>query len=285
MITAVLSAARREGSAAQNPRILFGPIAVEDPTEPGRRAVAVVDNGDPVLVYTAVPFVAEQVATGSLTLIEASKITGLAVRRINADQRPDFAVFSSEEPVVADYVAIGVTARLFALDTRTARALAPLVRAELELAGVRNEAELDAQIPTLGRFEVPTASTTPARFLARLRYATAEQFVSVTAAAGIRLCIDEPDRRGVRHKRCRTLARSRIAAEYTARYNIQRVLTAFTEMEGNNHDGLTTPSCQPEPQLLQCGANEGGPVGVNWQLVTENNVLRIAEVSPWHEDS
>lgn len=286
MITAVLAAAPRNAAApTRAARILFGPIAVDNPSEPGRHAVAVVDNDGPTLVYTAVPFVAEQAATGSLTNIEATKVSGLAVRRINGDPQPDFVVFTSDETVVPEYVAIGVRALMFTLDTRQERTLAPLVRAQLELAGVTTEAELDAQLPTLGRFEAPTASTPPGRFLARLHYATAEQFVSVVAASGIRLCMDEPDRRGVRHKRCRSYARNRIAAEYTARYNIQRTLANFTEVESDDHDNLSTPSCRPEPQLLQCNANFGGPIGVDWQLVTENNVLRIAELSAWHESS
>jgi hypothetical protein len=266
-------------------RVLFGPIAVDDPTDPGTHAVAIVVGDAPSLVYTAVPFVAGQSAQGSLYGVDAEKITGLSVRRINADQRPDVAVFLRDEVVTESYVGVGVQAQLFTLDTSTERTMVSLYRAQLELAGVRSEAELDAQIPTLGTFEAPTATTSPGRFLARLRYATPEQFVSVVPAAGIRLCQDVPDRSGTRRKTCRSVARNRVASEYTARYNIRRSLGEFADLGLDDHRGLQTPSCQRHAQELQCGANEGGPVGVSWTLTVEAGVLRIAEVSPWHESS
>jgi hypothetical protein len=53
MITAVLAAAPRNAAApTRAARILFGPIAVDNPSETGRRAVAVVDNDGPTLVKT-----------------------------------------------------------------------------------------------------------------------------------------------------------------------------------------------------------------------------------------
>lgn len=285
-LTAVLAAHHADQrNWSGTPRVLFGPIAVDDPTDPGQHAVAVVMGESPSLVYTAVPFVAGQSAAGSLYGVDAEKITGLSVRRINGDQRPDVAVFLRDEVVTESYVGVGLLARFYSLDTSTERTMVPLYRSELELAGVRSEAELDAQIPTLGRFEAPTATTSPGRFLARLRYATPEQFVSVVPATGLRLCRDVPDRSGNRRKTCRSVARNRVASEYTARYNIRQALGEFADTGVDDHRGLQTPSCQRRAQELTCGANEGGPVGVNWALSVEGGVLRIAEVSPWHESS
>lgn len=292
-ITALLAAWGASETSAGAPRILFGPIAVDDPTDVGPRVVAILGEGARAkLVYTAVPFVAGQQAALALGErdfgeIDPSKITGLAVRRINGDTRPDIAVFTSDERTIEQYVPLQMFTHLFTLrtDPEGERTLHALIRTQLELAGIRTEQELDAQLPTLGRFEAPTAGMSPARFIARLRYATIEQLVSVVPAAGVRLCNDVPDRTGRRRKSCRSVARSAIRGEFAARFNIHQTLAPFAEVEGDDSYQLTTPACQRARNQLDCGANIGGPAGLNWTLSSEGDLLRVAEITAWHEDS
>lgn len=296
--TALLAAYNRSDSsgaarASTAPRVLFGPIAVQDPTDVGARVVAILgDETQAKLVYTAVPFAAGQQAVlslgeGDLGEIAPRAITGLAVRRINGDTRPDIAVFASEERTTESYLPLQMFTHLFTLraEPEQERSIAPLIRTQLELAGVRTEQELDAQLATLGRFEAPTATMSPARFIARLRYATLDELVSVVPAAGLRLCNDVPDRTGRRRKSCRAVARAAIRAEFEARFNIRRVLSPFAELEGDDSYQLTTPACQRARNQLDCGANVGGPAGVHWTLTSEGNLLRVAEITAWHEDT
>lgn len=271
------------------PRILFGPIAVDDPTDEGARVVAILgDATSAKLVYTAVPFVEGSQAVQPLgeSDIAPSAITGLAVRRITHDPRPDIAVFTNDERSVEGYIPLQMFAHLFTLraEPDRERALTGLIRTQLELAGVRSEQELDAQLSSLGHFEVTTATTSAARFIARLRYATLEQFVSLVPAGGIRLCNDVPDRTGHRRKSCRSVARTAIRAEFEARFNIRRVLSPFAELENDDSYQLTIPACQRRNNQLVCNANIGGPAGVNWTLTTEGGALRVAEITAWHED-
>lgn len=274
------------------PRILFGPIAIDDPTDEGARVVAILgDATSAKLVYTAVPFVegsqaVQPLGESDLGDMAPSSITGLAVRRITNDPRPDIAVFTNDERPVEGYIPLQMFAHLFTLraEPDRERALTGLIRTQLELAGVRSEQELDAQLSTLGHFEVPTATTSAARFIARLRYATLDQFVSLVPAGGIRLCNDVPDRTGHRRKSCRSVARTAIRAEFEARFNIRRVLSPFAELENDDSYQLTIPACQRRNDQLVCNANIGGPAGVNWTLTTEGNALRVAEITAWHED-
>lgn len=295
LLAAYHSGAPRAATRASTdaPRVLFGPVAVQDPTDEGARVVAILgDETSARLVYTAVPFVAAQHAAlslgeGELGEIAPRAITGLAVRRINGDSRPDIAVFTNDERTTERYLPLQMFMHLYTLraEPDQERSLAPLVRTQLELAGVRTERELDAQLATLGRFEAPTATMSPARFIARLRYATLAEFVSVVPAGGLRLCNDVPDRTGRRRKACRAVARAAIRADFEARFNIRRVLSPFAELEGDDSYQLTTPACQRARAQLECSANVGGPAGVNWTLSSEGALLRVAEITAWHEDS
>lgn len=284
---AVLAAYRAENANPSSPPTLVGdPIDYPDEGV-GPRVAAVVAVGDSAtLVVTPVPYVEGQHATGSLLLTgaPAEVIAGLSARDINGDHKNDVAVFLRREYELENYAPLQHFARFYTLVTTPAREMKPLERAEVELLGVRDDAGLAAAIPTLGRFEAPAEGMSPARFIARLRYATPAEFRQVVPAAGLRLCTDVPDRTGNRRKRCTTYPAARLTdALITGR--IRRDLGVFVEVLEDDTHNLTFPSCQRQGAELQCGADIGGPAGVNWSVVGEGASLRIAEISPWAESS
>jgi hypothetical protein len=159
-----------------------------------------------------------------------------------------------------------------------------MVRAEVQLLGVRDDAAVAAALPTMNAYEAPAAGVSPARFLARLRYATPAQFRAAVASTGLRLCTDLPDRTGNRRRRCATTPVARLTdALITGR--IRRDLGTFDEVLTDEAGELTMPSCQRQGAEIHCGANIGGPAGVGWALVGEGATLRLIEVCPWAESS
>ena len=262
------------------------PVDVPDPSAPGARAAGVVMHGtDARLVLTAVPFVAGSQATAGLSYeLAPEAITGVSARDLNGDQRLDLAVFVREEPVLDDYLPLQRFARFFALHTNAAPLLAPMVRAEVQLLGVRDDDALAAALPTMNTYEPPAAGMSPVRFLARLRYATPAQFRAAVASTGLRLCTDLPDRTGNRRRRCATTPVARLTdALITGR--IRRDLGVFDEVQTDEAGELTMPSCQRQGAEIRCRANIGGPAGVHWALLGEGETLRLIEVCPWAESS
>jgi len=262
------------------------PVDVPDPTDPGARAAGVVQHGsDATLVLTAVPFVAGSAATVGLSYdLAPESITGVSARDLNGDRRPDLAVFSRDERVLESYLPLQRYARFFALRTGPERSLAAMVRAEVQLLGVRDDAGLAAALPTMNAYEPPAAGMSPVRFLSRLRYATPAQFRAAVAPSGLRLCTDLPDRTGNRRRRCATTPVARLTdALVTGR--IRQQLGTFDEVESDEVGELTMPSCQRQGAEIRCGASVGGPAGVYWSLVGEGESLRLVEVCPWAESS
>jgi len=160
--------------------------------------------------------------------------------------------------------------------------LARRVRAAVELAGVDDAAAFDAALPTLGRYEPPVAGMSPARFIARLRYATPAEFRAAVADRGLRLCADFPNRRGVREKHCELIPRARLT-DARIRGPAQRALGTFAKVYAEPASALIEPSCQRQGAALRCGASVGGPAGVDWTLSGEGASLRLVEISPWAE--
>ncbi len=261
-------------------------IDVPDPAAPGARVAAVLVHETALtLVLTPVPFVAGQQASTSLSMLNATEaFTSISARDVNGDQRPDLAVFLSAEEVVADYLPLQHFAHFFALRTEPERSLASMVRAEVQLFGVRDDAGLAAALPTLNAYEPPTAGMSPMRFLSRLRYATPAQFRAAVAPSGLRLCTDFPDRTGNRRQRCVNTPVARLTdALITGR--VRNSLGEFTDIVVDDDSGLQTPSCQRHGAEIRCGASVGGPSGVNWSLIGEGATLRLIEISPWAEST
>ncbi len=278
---------------AENPNTTDAPTFVGDPVDypdegvTGARVAAVVAAGSvATLLVTPVPYVAGQHATGSILLSgpPAEVVAGLSVRDINGDHRNDVAVFLRREYELDNYAPLQHFAHFYTLVTTPAREMKPMERASVELLGVRDDVVLAAAIPSLGRYEPPADGMSPARFIARLRYATPAEFRAAVAPAGLRLCTDTPDRTGTRRKRCTPYPAARLTdALITGR--IRRDLGTFVEvLEDDTHD-LTFPSCQRHGQELRCNANIGGPAGVDWTVVGEGAAMRIIEISPWAESS
>lgn len=285
---AVLAAWRADAAGQTDaPSLVAGPVDFPGEGADGARVAAVVASGSNAeLVVTAVPFVAGSQVHTSLTISgdPTTVIAGLSVRDVNRDQRPDVAVFLREEYQLADYLPFQHFALFYTLRTQPERSLAQLVRSELELLGVRDDAALATALPAQGSYEPPAEGMSPVRFLARLRYATPAQFRQAVAATGLRLCTDLPDRTGVRRKRCTTFPAARLTdALITGR--IRRDLGQFVDVLSDEPDGLTTPSCQRAGREVHCNANIGGPAGVDWSLVGEGASMRLIELSPWAESS
>lgn len=285
---ALLAAWNAVAPAAPEPAsIVAGPIAYAEAGAAEARVAAVVARGDSaMLIVTPVPFVAgrQAVASLSLTGAPADVVAGLATRDINGDHRDDVAVFLRREYELEGYLPLQRFALLYTLQTTPERSMAPLIRAEQQLLGVRDEASLAAATQGLDAYEPPAAGLSPVRFIARLRYATPAQFRAAVAPAGLRLCTDLPDRTGVRRKRCTTYPAARLTdAMITGR--IRRDLGEFAVELVDDVRQLTTPSCQRVNQEVHCGANVGGPAGTDWSLVGEGAAMRIAEISPWAESS
>lgn len=285
---AVLAAWRADASDRTDPpSLVAGPVDYPGEGAESTRVAAVVASGSSAeLVVTAVPFVAGSQTHTSLTISgdPAAVIAGVSVRDVNRDQQPDVAVFLREEYRLEDYLPFQHLALFYTLRTQPERSLAQLVRSEIELLGVRDDAALAAAIPTQGSYEPPAEGMSPVRFIARLRYATPAQFRQAVAATGLRLCTDLPDRTGVRRKRCTTMPAARLTdALITGR--IRRDLSEFVDVLTDEPNGLTTPSCQRAGREVHCNANIGGPAGVDWSLVGEGAAMRLVELSPWAESS
>ena len=277
---------------ATNPNAAAAPTLVGDPIDypdegVGPRVAAVVAEGNSAaLVVTPVPHVAGQQATATLLLTgaPAEVIAGLSARDINGDHKNDVAVFLRREHELDGYAPLQHLALFYTLQTTPERSMAPLERAAVELLGVRDDASLALAIPSLGRYEAPAEGMSPARFIARLRYATPAEFRQAVAATGLRLCTDLPDRTGTRRQRCTTYPAARLTdALITGR--IRRDLGTFVDVLTDDTHDLTFPSCQRAGAELHCGANAGGPIGVNWSVVGEGAAMRVIEISPWAESS
>lgn len=259
-------------------------VDVPDPS-PRVAAVMMLDQ-QAMLVMTPVPFVAGAQATGYLSAHEPAQetIAGLVARDVNGDHKTDLAVFVRAEETTEGYAPLQRFAQFYTLRTEPEPTLASMVRVELQLLGVRDDAGLVAALPTLDAYEPPAAGMSPARFLARLRYATPAQFRAAVAPTGLRLCTDFPDRTGNRHKRCATTPAARLTdAQITG--SIRRSLGEFADIVTDNGDALQMPSCERRGRELHCNANIGGPAGVDWSFVGEGETLRIIEISPWAESS
>jgi hypothetical protein len=267
--------------------ILAGPIDYPDPEAQGLRVAAVVGRGeDAQLLVTPVPFVAGAAMSASLSLSStaAEAIAGLSARDLNGDHRDDLAVFLRREYELENYISLQRFALLYTPVTSPERELKPLIRAENELLGVRDDAALAAALPNLHTYEPPSEGMSPARFIARLRYATPAQFRAAVAATGLRLCTDLPDRTGNRRKRCTTYPAARLTdALITGR--IRHDLGVFVEVLVDDTSDLQSPSCQRAGREIQCSASVGGPAGVGWSVIGEGAAMRILEISPWAESS
>ncbi len=284
---AVLAAARANAVNAEVPVIVAGPIDFPDPEAQGIRVAAVVGSGnDARLLVTPVPFVDGAVLTTPIMITGTPQddIAGLSTRDINGDHHPDLAVFLRREYELENYVPLQRFARLYTIGTTPERSLAALIRAETQLLGVRDDAALAAAIPGLNAYEAPAEGMSPARFIARLSFATPAQFRAAVASTGLRVCTDLPDRTGNRHKRCATHPVARLTdAMITGR--IRHDLGTFVDVLSDDTRELTDPSCQRVRSEIHCGANVGGPAGTDWALVGEGATLRLIEVSPWAESS
>jgi hypothetical protein len=284
---AVLAAWNATVPNSAAPTILSGPIEYPGEAAAGARVAAVVAaNNSAQLVVTPVPFVAGQQALAMLSLAgdPAEAVAGLAAQDVNGDHNTDVAVFLRSEPTVEGYLPLQRFTRLFSLTTTPERQMSPMDRAEVELLGVRDAEGLTAALPTLGRYEAPRDGLSPARFLARLRYATPAEFRQAVAPTGLRLCTDVPDRTGTRRKRCVAHALPRLTdALITGR--IRNDLGQFVDILVDDARDLTFPSCRREGAETQCNANRGGPNGVNWSVIGEGASMRLVEISPWAESS
>jgi hypothetical protein len=286
---AVLAAWRASNpNATDAPSVLAGPIDYTDESVPGARVAAVVVGGSSslALVVTAVPFSAESLATGTVSLLGDAQnaIASMSARDVNGDHHPDVAVFLRNEQVLENYVPLQRLAYFYTLQTQPERSMAPMVRSTVHLLGVRDDAALAAALPSLQAYEPPSPGLSPARFIARLRYATPAQFREAVAPSGLRLCTDMPDRTGNRRKRCTTYPVARLTdALITGR--IRHDLGQFVDVLADDTSELTEPSCQREGQEVHCGANIGGPAGVDWSVVGEGAAMRLIEISPWAESS
>lgn len=266
-------------------RIVVGPVDLADPAAPGARVAALMAGEHMVrLVTTAVPFVAGSAAEELYNLDATPEETfgELIVRDVNGDHHPDVVLFRRREETVETLVPLGIRAQIYTVRTNPEVTLARLVRAQLELAGVDDAAAFDAALATLGRYEPPTAGMSPARFIARLRYATPAEFRSVVPDPGIRLCTDYPNRRGVREKHCEFVPRARLT-DARIRGPAQGALGVFAEVYTEPGSDLIEPNCQRHGAELRCGSSVGGPAGVDWTLRGEGASLRIVEISPWAE--
>lgn len=284
---AVLAAARANAVNAEVPVIVAGPIDFPDPEAQGTRVAAVVGSGsDARLLVTPVPFVDGAALTTPITITGAPQddIAGLSTRDINGDHKPDLAVFLRREFELESYVSLQRFARLYTIGTTPERSLAPLIRAENQLLGVRDDAALAAAIPGLNTYEAPAEGMSPMRFIARLRFATPAQFRAAVASTGLRDCTDFPDRTGNRRKRCTTRPVARLT-DALITGPIRRSLGTFVDVLSDDTNELTDPSCQRVGNELHCGANIGGPAGTDWAVVGEGASLRIIEISPWAESS
>lgn len=284
---AVLAAWNASVPNSAAPTILSGPIEYTEEGAAGARVAAVVSaNNSAQLVVTAVPFVAGQQAMAMLSLSgePTETVAGLAAHDVNGDHHTDVAVFLRSESTTEGYLPLQRFARLFSLTTTPERQMSPMDRAEVELLGVRDAEGLTAALPTLGRYEAPREGLSPARFIARLRYATPAEFRQAVAPTGLRLCTDVPDRGGTRRKRCVAHALPRLTdALITGR--IRRDLGQFVDILVDDARDLTFPSCRREGAETQCNANRGGPDGVNWSVIGEGASMRLVEISPWAESS
>ena len=269
------------------------PVVVGDPIDypeegaAGSRAAGVVASGTfATLVVTPVPHVEERQATATLqtTGAPAETIAGLAARDVNGDGRADVAVFLRREYELDGYAPLQHLALFYTPIGVGERGLAALERAEVELLGVRDDAGLAAAIPTLGRYEAPREGLSPARFIARLRYATPAELREAVAPAGLRLCTDTPDRTGARRKRCTLYSRAQLTDAFVTG-RVREALGAVVEVRRGEARGLAFPSCRRVGRELRCGANAEGPAGVDWTLVGEGASLRLVEVSDWAETS
>jgi hypothetical protein len=248
-------------------------------------AALVVEDGTVTLVVTAVPYVARLAAAEPIAVsgAAAASLSGLAVRDLNGDGRPDFAVFSAREDLPDGSVPQRQFAQMFALyQVEDEPRLATMSRAEVELLGVRDAATLDAALSSLGRYEPPAEAMSPARFIARLRYATPAQLRAAVAPSGLRLCTDYPDRSGRRRLRCNTVPAARVEnAAVAAR--VRAALGTFAEVQTTDADALQPPWCERRGAETRCESNIGGPAGVHWSLIGEGASMRLIEVAPWGE--
>jgi len=284
---AVLAAFRASTpNPAAPPAIVGEPIDYPDESGAARAAAVVAVGDGATLVVTPVPYAEGQQATASLLITgaPAETVAGLSARDVNGDHKADVAVFLRREYELENYAPLQHFALFYTPVTAPEREMKPLIRAEVELLGVRNDAELEAAIPTLGRYEAPREGLSPARFIARLRYATPAELRQATAPAGVRLCTDVPDRTGTRRKRCTPYTAARLTdALVTGR--VRRDLGTFADVLADDTHDLTFPSCQRQGNELRCNANRGGPDGVDWSVVGEGASLRVVEISPWAEGS
>jgi len=279
-------AAWRATNPNTSPTLVGDPIDYPDEGV-GPRVAAVVTTGEgATLLVTPVPYVEGQQASASLLITgaPAEVIAGLSARDINGDHKNDVAVYLRREHELEGYAPLQHLALFYTLQTTPERSMAPLERAEVELLGVRDDASLALATPSLGHYEAPAEGMSPARFIARLRYATPAEFRQAVAATGLRLCTDLPDRTGTRRKRCTTYPAARLTdALITGR--VRRDIGTFVDVLTDDTHDLTFPSCRRAGAELHCNANAGGPVGVDWSVVGEGAAMRLIEISPWAESS
>lgn len=283
-VLAAWSRGNLRGSGA--PRVVAGPIDCADAGQPARVAAVVASEGSATLVVTPVPAVEGRALNADISFegTPEESIAGLSARDVNGDGRRDLAVFVRREVVLEGYAPIQRFMQLFSVVTDGEGSLAPMVRAEIELLGVRDDSALAAALPSLGAFEPPSDGLSPARFIARLRYATPAQFRAAVAPSGLRLCTDFPDRTGNRRKRCVTHPAARLTdALVTGR--IRRDLGQFADIFTDDASALAAPYCARREREVHCGANVGGPAGNSWSLVGEGAAMRLVEISPWAESS
>lgn len=266
--------------------VLLGPVDLRERGADAPRAAAVLRDGERTeLVMTPVPFV-EGSAASSSVIPEGSardEIAELLVRDVDRDGREDLVVLLRRERVVGEDLPLGAFVRAFALETRPARDLAPMARAELLLLGVRDAAALDAALPTLNRFVPPSEGMSPARLLAQLADATPAEFRQAIAATGLRVCSERglqqrTVRRCVHHPMAR-LTDALIATEIRPRnFN-------FAERLSRDFSGLGPPVCRRTAEGVACHAvySANPAAGRSWSLVGEGASLRLAAVTA-HEE-
>lgn len=280
-----MTAWRSLPNRAADARVVLGPVDVSDPAAPRTRVVALMAGGTITeLVTTAVPFVEGGASEERYRLSAPPEETfrDLVVRDANGDRHPDVVLFRRLDDTPDTMVSVRALAEIFTVRTAPQVALARLVRVQVELAGVDNAADFDAALGTLGRYEPPVAGVSPARFIARLRYATPAEFRAAVDPRGLRLCTDFPDRRGMREKLCERVPRARLT-DARIRGSAQPALGEFAEIYTESGSGLFDPLCQRQDAVLHCGAVSSGHRGVTWAFSGEGASLRLVEISPWAE--
>ena len=246
-------------------------------------AVGNIPAADAVfLVATAVP---SRDGAGEVAAMEfvgpsgpSALLAGLSVRDLNHDGVPDVAVLLSPDP--SPGAGVHPLLRAFTATAEAPFGFVGLPTAQSRLFGVRDDAAVAAALPSMDRFEPPTADTDPIRFVARLELATATELRSVLAEPGLRLCHDL-QRAGRHQRRCEQIPLARVNDAVVAR--MHRDLGGFAAIERTDgfSDGVLTPECTREDALIRCHASAGGPRGIDWLLSGDGATLRLVEATDW----